>query len=52
MKGLILKDLLTLKNQMRNIMIIIIGFIYPDEKLFLYCFCDSFLYCNACHINI
>ncbi len=27
MKGLILKDLLTLKNQMRNIMIIIIGFI-------------------------
>lgn len=27
MKGLILKDLLTLKNQMRNIMIIIIGFV-------------------------
>lgn len=27
MKGLILKDLLTLKNQMRNVMIIIIGFI-------------------------
>lgn len=27
MKGLILKDLLTLKNQMRNIMIILIGFI-------------------------
>ena len=27
MKGLILKDLLILKNQMRNVLIIILGFV-------------------------